>query len=180
MKRIFALAIATLLFSAAFAQKKKDAKKEQAAPEPKEVVKKELPQPFKGGVDSLLLFFKDNLVVSPAIVKAKATGSAIIKFSVDGKGFLTSIVIYYADDFILTQPATDALRRSNGKWVIPKEVQSYDFVIQFTYNYKPVAFKAAATKAILDFQQKHKPIIAHDQVPLNYATLLPTIVVDYD
>jgi hypothetical protein len=99
---------------------------------------------------------------------------------VDGKGFLTSIVIYYADDFILTQPATDALRRSNGKWVIPKEVQSYDFVIQFTYNYKPVAFKAAATKAILDFQQKHKPIIAHDQVPLNYATLLPTIVVDYD
>ncbi|MEO6524104.1 MAG: hypothetical protein ABIN91_20635 [Mucilaginibacter sp.] len=181
MKRIFALAIAILLFSSAFAQKKKAAKKEHADDAPKEVVKKELPQPFKGGVDSLLLFFKDNLIVTPAIVKAKASGSAIIKFTADNEGFLTSIVVYYADDYILTQPATDALRRTNGKWVIPKEVESYDFVIQFTYNYKPAgAIKPAAMKAILDFHQKHVPIIAHDQVPLNYATLLPTIIVDYN
>jgi len=178
MKKILAFFIAFLFFNTAFAQKKDAAKKE---PIPAAVVvKKELPQPFKGGIDSLLLFFKDNLVVSPAIVKAKASGTAIIKFSADSKGFLTSIVIFYADDYILTQSSTDALRRSNGKWVIPKEVESYDFVLQFTYNYRPEgAIKPTALKAMLDFQQQHKPIIATNQVPLNYATLLPTIVVNY-
>lgn len=179
MKKIFALVIVVLLFNSAFAQKKKD-KKDQTAEAPKEVVKKELPQPFKGGIDTLLQFFKDNLAVSPQIIKAKASGTAIIKFSADSKGFITSIVIFYADDYLLTQPATDALRRSNGKWVIPKEVESYDFVLQFTYSYKPEgAVKPAALKAILDFQQQHRPIIATNQVPLNYATLLPTVVVNY-
>jgi hypothetical protein len=181
MKRIFALTIAVLFFGSVYAQKKKDTKKDEQAPASKEIVKKELPQPFKGGIDSLLQFFKDYVIVTPQIVKAKASGTAIIKFSADNKGFLTSIVIYYADDYILTQPATDALRHSNGKWVIPKEVESYDFVIQFTYSYKPVGtIKPAALKAILDYQQQHKPIVAHDQVPLNYATLLPTIVVNYE
>lgn len=178
MKKALVLIIATLIFSNAFSQKK-DIKK-QPDRIPAEVLKKELPQPFKGGLDSLFLFFKDNLVVTPQIIKAKATGSAIIKFSVDNKGYLTSIVIYYADDYLLTEPATDALRRSNAKWVIPKEADSYDFVIQFTYNYKPEgSIKPAAMKAILDFQQQHKPIISPNQVPLKFATLLPTIVVDY-
>jgi len=181
MNKVFALAIAILLYTSAFAQKKKAAQTAQADGTPKELIKKELPQPFKGGIDSMLLFFKDNLIVTPAIVKAKASGTAIIKFSADNKGFLTSIVIFYADDFILTQPATDALRPTNGKWVIPKEVESYDFVIQFTYNYKPAGtIKPTAMKALLDFQQQHKAIVSHDQVPLMFSTLLPTIVVDYD
>ncbi|RKR80895.1 hypothetical protein BDD43_1032 [Mucilaginibacter gracilis] len=174
MKKTLILALVVLMCGTAFAQKK-----EKAAAD---TVKKELPAPFKGGIDSLLQFFKDNLVVSPQIIKAKASGTAIIKFTSEGKGFLTSIVIYYADDYMLTQPATDVLRRSNGKWIIPKEVQLYDFVIQFTYNYKPTGgdIKPAALKAILDYQQQHKPIISTNQVPLNYATMLPTIVVNYE
>jgi hypothetical protein len=63
---------------------------------------------------------------------------------------------------------------------MPSEVESYDFVIQFVFNYKPAAgLKLAATKAVLDFYQHRKPIVTTDQVPLKFATLLPTIVVDY-
>lgn len=171
MKRIILIVALISFYGSALAQKKNEATK---AP-------KELPAPFKGGIDTLFQFFKDNLTVSPQIIKAKATGLAIFKLTVDSKGMITSIVVYYADDYVLTQPAIDALRRTNGKWVIPTEVSSYDFIVQFSFNYKPAgAIRPAALKAILDYYQHHAPINATDQVPLNYATLLPTIIVNYE
>lgn len=179
MRRIFVFLAAILICNCAFGQKKKKAT-EQSAQTQQVQPKKELPAPFKGGIDSMFRFFKENLKVSPEIMKAKASGAAIIKFSAEKKGMLTSIVVYYADDYLLTQPAIDALRRTNGKWDMPAEVDSYDFVIQFVYNYKPTGvIKSATSKAILDYYQHHKPIVAPNQVPLKHATLLPTIVVDY-
>lgn len=173
MKRTIILIALISFCSSAFAQKKDGAVKEQP--------RKELPAPFKGGIDTMFRFFKDNFTVSPQIIKAKASGLAIFKLTADNKGMITSIVVYYADDYLLTQPAIDALRRTNGKWVIPGEVRSYDFIVQFSINYKPLtAIRPAALKSILDYYQHHTPINATDQVPLNYATLLPTIIVNYE
>jgi PBP1b-binding outer membrane lipoprotein LpoB len=94
MRRIFVLLSAILICSCAFAQKKKKAKDPAEQEQTQQAqTKKELPPPFKGGVDSMFQFFKDNLRVSPEIIKAKASGVAIIKFSAEKKGMLTSIVI---------------------------------------------------------------------------------------
>ena len=143
-------------------------------------IKTDLPQPFKGGNEAMMQFFKDSLQVTPLIEQKKASGMAIFKFTADSKGTISKIVVYYADDLMLTQPVIEALKRTNGKWVIPADHKFYDFIIPFSINYKPATPPhAAALKALLDYQQNHKPIIATDQVPLNSATLLPTIVVNY-
>jgi len=177
MKKLSVLVVALLICTAAFSQKKeevKEVKKEQAQ------AKFELPVPFKGGIDSMQLFFKDHFFVTPQIKQAKASGLAIFKITVEVKGMIESIVVYYADDVQLTQPAIDALKRTNGKWVIPKSVKAYDFIIPFAINYKPEGgLKPAAMKAILDYYEHRKPLTAPDQVPLNYATMLPTINIDY-
>jgi hypothetical protein len=140
----------------------------------------DLPAPFKGGTTAMKAFFKDSLEVTPTIQKAKASGMVIFKFTADAKGNISKMVVYYADDLMLTEPIIEALKRTSGKWVIPVDHKVYDFIIPFSINYKPAtAPKAAALKAILDYAQNKKPIIAADQVPLNAATLLPTIVVNY-
>ncbi len=180
MKKILALVFTVLICSSALAQRKKGDAKQIPAKDTVATIKV-LPAPFKGGIDTMFQFFKDNLKVSQQIIKAKASGTVIIKFSTDTKGYITSIVVFYADDYSLIQPVTDALRRTNAKWVIPAPATEYDFVAQFIFNYKPEGdIKPAALKSILDFYQQRKPIIATDQVPLKYATMLPTIVVNYE
>ncbi|WP_295652492.1 hypothetical protein [uncultured Mucilaginibacter sp.] len=140
----------------------------------------DLPQPYKGGVEAMKQFFKDSLQVTPAIEAAKASGMVIFKFSADSKGTVSKMVVYYADDVMLTEPIIDALKRTSGKWIIPADHKYYDFIIPFSINYKPSGTpKASAMQAVLDYQLKRRPITAADQVPLNAATLLPTVVINY-
>ena len=140
----------------------------------------DLPQPYKGGVEAMKQFFKDSTQVTPAIQKAKASGMVIFKFTADTKGVISKIVVYYADDLILTEPVIEVLKRTNGRWIVPADHKFYDFILPFSINFKPEsAPRPSELKAILDFNQVRKPIIAHDQVPLNAATLLPTIVINY-
>ena len=142
--------------------------------------KKELPQPFKGGTEAMLQFFKDSLQVSPDITNARATGLVIFKFTADTKGVISKIVVYYADDLRLTQPAIDALKKTNGKWVIPDSYEFYDFIVPFSFNFVPSDDDvASAQKAMFNFYQHRQPILAVNQVPLNTATLLPTVLVNY-
>ena len=166
MKKVFILLLALALSGGAMAQMMP--------------INKDLPEPFKGGTEAMTRFFKDSLQVTPAIEKAKASGVVIFKFTADSKGSISKIVVYYADDLILTEPVINALKLTNGKWVIPANVKFYDFVIPFSINYKPATPpKATALKAILDYQLQRKPIVATNQVPLNSATLLPAITVNY-
>lgn len=146
-----------------------------------EAPKKELPQPFKGGNEAYIQFFKDSLQVSPEIIKAKASGTAIFKFTADAKGNISKIVVYYADDYLIAQPAIDALKKTNGNWVIPEKMKFYDFIITFSVNFIPSNAKRLLTqKAMYTYYANRKPIVAVNQVPLNQATLLPTVVVNYE
>ncbi len=166
MKKILILLAAIILSSGAMAQ---------MIP-----IAKDLPAPFKGGNDAMKAFFRDSLQVTSTIQNAKASGMVIFKFTADAKGTVSKMVVYYADDLMLAEPVVDALKRTSGKWVIPVDHKVYDFIIPFSINYKPTtAPKAAALKAILDFAQSKKPIVAADQVPLNAATLLPTVIINY-
>ncbi len=175
MKKVLVLLAAIMISGMAIAQKK-DATQPQQAPQ-----QKELPQPFKGGNDAMAQFFKDSLTVSPDIIKARATGTAIFKFTADPKGNISKIVVYFADDYLLVQPLIDALKKTAGKWVIPDDRKFYDFVIPFTINFIPSnTNRLIAQKAMYIYYANRKPIVATNQVPLNAATLLPTIVVNYD
>src|SRR6187402_777071 len=100
MKKIFLFAITLLLCSYCMAQQ-------------------QLSFPFQGGKDVMTRFFKDSLTVSKDIIKKRATGTAIFKFTADDKGAISKIVIYYTDDLLLTQPIIEALKKSNHKWIIP-------------------------------------------------------------
>ncbi|WP_183567543.1 hypothetical protein [Mucilaginibacter sp. SP1R1] len=141
----------------------------------------ELAFPFQGGAPVMTRFFKDSLQVSPEIIKKKATGTAVFKFTADEKGTIKKIIIYYADDYILTQPIIDALKKSNHKWVIPDHEKFHDFIIPFSISFNPPAMASNATiKEAYKYYSQRKPIISYNQVPLEYATLLPTVVVSYD
>ena len=143
-------------------------------------VAKDLPQPFKGGNVAMQRFFKDSLLITPIIETAKASGMVIFKFTADAKGAISKLVVYFADDQLLTGPVIDALKRTDGKWVIPADHKFYDFIIPFSINYKPRAsIQPGTLKAILDYDQNRKPIVAADQVPLNAATLLPAVIINY-
>jgi hypothetical protein len=142
-----------------------------------------LPFPFQGGSAIMTRFFKDSLVVSPEIIQQKATGIAIFKFTADEQGAIKKIIIYYADDAVLAPPLIEALKKSNHKWVIPNHEKLHDFIIQFAINFNPPATAAADTvsKQLYNFYQQRKPILTYNQVPIiEDATLLPTIVVNYD
>jgi hypothetical protein len=161
MKKIFLLAITLLSFTCAMAQE-------------------ELAFPFQGGKDVMTRFFKDSLVVSPQIIAKRAVGTAVLKFTADDKGSIKKIIIYYADDLVLTQPIIEALKKSNKKWIIPDREKFHDFIIPFTINFIPPATGvAAAQRALYDFYSHRKPVLAYNQVPLDMATLLPTVVINY-
>jgi hypothetical protein len=137
--------------------------------------------PFQGGAPIMTRFFKDSLVVSPDIITKKAAGVAVIKFTADVNGNLSKLVIYYADDYLLTIPAIEALKKSNKKWIIPNKEKFHDFIIPFSVNFNnPATAVAEVQKAAYDFYKSRRPIVSRDQIPLNAATLLPTVVVKYD
>ena len=176
MKKVFVLLVAVLLSGAVIAQKKSAQQPKEEAPQ-----QKELPQPFQGGNEAYFRFFKDSLQVSSTLIKAKASGTAVFKFTADAKGNISKIVVYYADDYLIAEPAIEALKKTNGKWVIPDKMKFYDFVIPFSINFIPSnANRLLAQKAMYTFYANRKPITATNQVPLNAATLLPTVVVNYE
>ena len=125
-------------------------------------------------------FFKDSVVVTQQIISQKATGTAVFKFTADEKGEIKKIIIYYADDIQLTQPIIEALRKSNRKWIIPDREKLHDFIIPFNITFTPpVTAGAALQKAVYNFNTHRKPVVAYDQVPLDMATLLPAVIVNY-
>jgi hypothetical protein len=136
--------------------------------------------PFQGGNKVMMQFFKDSLKVSPEIIRAKATGLVIFKFSADEKGDIKNLVIYYADDGILAGPAVEALKKSDHKWIIPDNEKLHDFVLPFLIKFNATQDDNIETQnALHHFFVKRKPIVAKDQIPLNLTTLLPEIVVTY-
>ena len=120
-------------------------------------------------------------MVSPEIIKRRATGLVIFKFTADDKGTITKIIIYYADDAVLLPPIIEALKKSNHKWIIPDHEATNDFIMPFSFSFNPPASdKGDVQKAVYDFSQHRKPIFSTDQIPLNLATLMPTVMVSYD
>ena len=175
MKKVLILLTVLILSGTAIAQKKETQQPKE------ETQQKELPQPFKGGNEAYNQFFKDSLQVTADIIKAKASGTAIFKFTADAKGNISKIVVYYADDYLIAQPAIEALKKTNGQWVIPEKMKFYDFVITFSVNFIPSnANRLLTQKAMYTYYASRKPIVAVNQVPLNQATLLPTVVVNYE
>jgi hypothetical protein len=137
--------------------------------------------PFQGGNPVMTHFFKDSLIVSPEIIAKKAAGVAVIKFTADINGNLSKLVIYYADDYLLTIPVIEALKKSTKKWIIPNKEKFHDFIIPFSINFNNAdTGSAEVQKAEYYFYKKRRPIVAHDQIPLNAATMLPTVGVKYD
>ncbi|WP_374949890.1 hypothetical protein [Mucilaginibacter sp.] len=137
--------------------------------------------PFQGGSPVMERFFKDTLKVSPEIISKKAAGMAVFKFTADVNGNISKIVIYYADDYLLTLPVIEALKNSSKKWIIPNKEKFHDFIIPFSIGFnKPTTGVAEVQKAAYAFYRTRKPIVSKDQIPLNSATLLPTVTVQYD
>ncbi|RVU01746.1 hypothetical protein EOD41_07240 [Mucilaginibacter limnophilus] len=137
--------------------------------------------PFQGGSAVLTKFFKDSLIVSPEIVKKKAVGTAIFKFTADDKGNISKIIVYYADDAVLVVPIINALRKTNRKWIIPDRQKLHDFILPFSIGFNaPAKATDVNQRDLYDYTLKRKPIVAYDQVPLDEATLLPAITVKYN
>jgi len=137
--------------------------------------------PFQGGAAIMNRFFTDSLTISPEIKEKKATGTAIFKFTADLNGVVTKIIIYYADDYALTTPLIDALKRSSKQWIIPDNEKQHDFIIPFSINFNPpdTGGAEAAQQAYKYYKQRH-PIVSTNQIPISTATLLPTVVINYD
>lgn len=137
--------------------------------------------PFQGGSAVMNRFFKDSLRATPDMIFKKATGTVIFKFTADDAGSISKIVIYYADDLLLTPPIIAALKKSNYKWIIPNHEKVHDFIIPFNISFDiPMTGNAEVQKSYYDFYLHHKPVLTMDQIPLNEATLLPTVVVKYE
>jgi len=126
-------------------------------------------------------FFKDSLTVSPEIIQKRATGTVIFKFTANDSGIIKNILVYYADDILLTPPLIDALRKSSHQWIIPDHEKLHDFIITFSVNLNPPPTgNTAVAIAGYHYYKQRSPIVAADQIPVSSATLLPTVVVNYD
>jgi len=137
--------------------------------------------PFQGGVTFMNRFFKDSLRVSPEILQKKATGTVVLKFTADPGGNIKKIIIYYADDYVLTVPVIEALKKSNHKWIIPDHEKLHDFIISFAINFNPPAIETPAlAKEVYNYYKQRHPIVSVNQVPIDDVTLLPTVQVDYN
>jgi len=144
------------------------------------MAQEQLAFPFQGGSTVMTQFFKDSLKVSPEIIKSKATGTVVFKFTADEKGTIKKLVIYYADDAILALPMVEALKKSNHKWIIPDHEKFHDFILSFSIGFTPPEKgEALAQKAFYNSYVRRKPILSSNQVPLDNVTLLPTVVVNY-
>jgi hypothetical protein len=145
------------------------------------VAQQQLSFPFQGGSTAMSSFFRDSLTVSPEIMKTRAAGMVVFKFSADDKGVIKNLVVYYADDAILVPPVIEALKRSNHKWITPDKEKVHDFILPFSIRFNPPAPGSDdEQKAFYNYSMKRKPILSVDQVPLNQATLLPAVIVKYD
>ncbi|MDB5131971.1 MAG: hypothetical protein JWR02_1720 [Mucilaginibacter sp.] len=145
------------------------------------LAQEQLSFPFQGGKDIMTRFFKDSLTVSPEIIQKKASGSVIFKFTADIQGRISKIIIYYADDAILAPPIIEALKKSNHKWIIPDHEKFHDFIIPFSFSFNtPAAETRVLQTEVYDYYRNRKPVVTDNQVPLDIATLLPTVMVKYD
>jgi hypothetical protein len=135
--------------------------------------------PFQGGKDVMMNFFGEHLKTTPLIAENAATGLVVMKFTADQKGKIIKMIVYYADDAILTEPIVNVLRQTNGKWIVPANEKSYDFIIPFSIQINPSSNKHVETQ-MFNFYKAKQPIISVDQIPLNMVTLLPTIKLSYD
>lgn len=137
--------------------------------------------PFQGGKEVMLDFFKKNVIIPDDIKNSNATGTAVLKFTADQKGAIQKIVVYYADDYSITLPFIEALKKSNRKWIIPDEEKLHDFIISFTVNMAvPTGNASTATqKKVFDSYRQRHPIFASNPVPLDMTTLLPAIITSY-
>ncbi len=161
MKRIFLSFIATFIAVSAMAQQ-------------------HLAFPFQGGKKVLDQFFKDSLKVTDEITAKRATGTVIFKFTADEQGSIKKIIVYYADDSFLIKPVIEALRKSDRKWIIPDGEKMHDFIIPFSINFiAPAKADDKLQKAVYSNYTSRRPIYSTDQVPLDMATLLPAIEVNY-
>lgn len=139
------------------------------------------PFPFKAGSEAMAKFFRDSLTVSPDLVARKATGTVVLKFSADGSGAISRIIVYYADDISLAQPVIDALNKSNHQWMIPGDRKLFDYVISFTINFNlPDNASQELKDKFYKFYSQHRQITAANEVPLGQVTMLPNVVVTYD
>lgn len=141
------------------------------------MAQEELDFPFQGGNQVMTDYFAQHLIVSDLIKQRAASGTVVMKFTADDKGSIIKMVVYYADDASLIEPVINALKGTNGKWVIPAKQKSYDFVIPFSIVIDSPTAKAS--KAILQYMNTKSPIISTDQIPLNVVTLLPAVLVKY-
>lgn len=141
------------------------------------MAQQELDFPFQGGSQVMTDYFAQNLKITDLIKQRAASGTVIMKFTSDPKGSIIKMVVYYADDASLIEPVINALKGTNGKWIIPDKEKSYDFVIPFSITMDTPDSKAS--KTILQYLNTKSPIVATDQIPLNLVTLLPAISVKY-
>jgi hypothetical protein len=161
MKKVFLSLIALFLSIYCFAQQ-------------------QLAFPFQGGSTAMTQFFKDSISVSPEIIKSKANGTVVFKFTADQKGTIQKLVIYYADDAILAPPLIAALKKSDHKWVVPDNEKTHDFILSFAISFNPPAEGTPSPqKGVYNFYLKRKPILSTNQVPLDNVTLLPAVLVKY-
>lgn len=145
------------------------------------IAQEQLSFPFQGGKEIMTRFFKENITIPKDAVKKRITGTAIFKFTADENGTLSKIVIYYADDLVLTPFIVEALKKSSSKWIIPNKEKFHDYILPFSVRHNtPVTGIAEVQKSHYDFYKNSKPFVSADQIPLNEASLLPTIIVNYD
>lgn len=145
------------------------------------MAQEQLAFPFQGGKDIMTRFFTESIIVPKDAAKKRITGTAIFKFSADTSGTLSKIVIYYADDLALTPFIVEALKKSSGKWIIPNREKVHDFILPFSIRHNtPVTGIAEVQKSHYDFYKNSKPFVSADQIPLNEASLLPTVIINYD
>lgn len=144
------------------------------------IAQQQLAFPFQGGSTAMTQFFKDSISVSPEIIKSKANGTVVFKFTADQKGTIQKLVIYYADDAILAPPLIAALKKSDHKWVVPDNEKTHDFILSFAVSFNPPAIGTPSPqKGVYNFYLKRKPILSTNQVPLDNVTLLPAVLVKY-
>lgn len=137
--------------------------------------------PFQGGKQVMIDYFKNNIKIGAEISGKAANGLVIFKFTADQEGTIKKIIVYYADDLLLTQPLIEAIKLSNKKWIIPDKEKLHDFIIPFSINFNtPADGSATAQKAVYTYYANRKPVVSLDQVPIDMATLLPTVTVSYD
>lgn len=163
MKKITLSIIALLISVSCFAQKQ------------------QLAFPFKGGKDKMVKFFKDSLVVSHDIINRRLAGVVIFKFTADDKGDVSKTIVFYADDANLTVPVIAAIKKSSGSWTIPTGEKSHDFLLTIYIRYNlPENDDPSLQKSALSNYRNKRPIFTNNQVPLDMATLLPAVTINYD